>query len=226
MVLTDIGHPVDVGAIRELLEAGRLHLADEHIDPRRHPRQSLARPRVAGEDNASPRGVKAVAVSLAPLAVVDEKRGNPDAAAVIDDTRAGFMDGDAVTVGRSVLKSSRANADVFAECRIEVVDHRGEAVRAVDRERSRAAHHPRREHQVREAEHMIAVEMRDEGRRHPVDWEGRRRPGGARPAGARPTPEPASTRNTRVPTTIAVAGPDASGRGRGVPVPSMTTSVV
>src|ERR1043166_7100646 len=67
MVLTDIGRPVDVGAIRELLEAGRLHLVDEHIDPRRHPHQFLARPRVAGEDNASPRGVKAVAVSLAPL---------------------------------------------------------------------------------------------------------------------------------------------------------------
>src|ERR1044072_695360 len=101
MVLTDIGHPVDVGAIRELLEAGRLHLVEEHIAPRRHPHQFLARPRVAGEDNASPRGVKAVAVSLAPLAVVDEKRGNPDAAAVIDDTRAGFMDGDAGTVHES-----------------------------------------------------------------------------------------------------------------------------
>src|ERR1051326_3613606 len=142
MVLTDIGHPVDVGAIRELLEAGRLHLVDEHIDPRRHPYEFLARPRVAGEHDASPRGVKAVAVSLTPLAVVDEKRGNPDAAAVIDDTRTGFMDGDAVTVGRRVLKSLRANADVFAECRVEVVDHSGETVRTVDRERSRSAHHP------------------------------------------------------------------------------------
>src|SRR5690242_7208107 len=108
MVLTDIGHPVHVGAIRELSEAGRLHLVNEHIDPGRHPHQFVARPRVAGEDDASPRGVKAVAVGLAPLAVVDEKRGDPDAAAVIDDTGAGYMDGDAVTVGRSVLKSSRA----------------------------------------------------------------------------------------------------------------------
>src|SRR5579859_247226 len=42
----------------------------------------------------------------------------------------------------------------------------------------------------------------------------------------RSTPGPASTRNTRDPTTIAVAGPDASGKGRGVPVPSMTMRVV
>src|SRR5690242_10636342 len=39
------------------------------------------------------------------------------------------------------------------------------------------------------------------------------------------TPAPASNRNTREPSTIAVAGPDISGMGAGLPVPSNTTTV-
>src|SRR5688500_5296310 len=46
-----------------------------------------------------------------------------------------------------------------------------------------------------------------------------------RPAAAtrRITPAPASNRNTRRPTTTAVAGPDRSGLGTGVPVPNVMT---
>src|ERR1044072_8527077 len=39
------------------------------------------------------------------------------------------------------------------------------------------------------------------------------------------TPAPASNRNTRLPTTTAVAGPQALGSGYGVPVPSRMTCV-
>jgi hypothetical protein len=42
----------------------------------------------------------------------------------------------------------------------------------------------------------------------------------------RSTPGPASTRKTRSPTTIAVAGPEAAGSSRGIPVPSRTTIVL
>src|SRR6476660_6681773 len=41
----------------------------------------------------------------------------------------------------------------------------------------------------------------------------------------RMTPAPASNRNAREPTTIAVAGPAASGSGTGLPVPSKMTTV-
>src|SRR5512143_3213514 len=39
------------------------------------------------------------------------------------------------------------------------------------------------------------------------------------------TPGPASNKNTRVPSMIAVAGPEAAGSGRGTPVPSNTMTV-
>ncbi len=41
----------------------------------------------------------------------------------------------------------------------------------------------------------------------------------------RMTPSPASNRNTREPTTIAVAGPASVGSGNGLPVPSNITTV-
>src|SRR6185312_16817017 len=39
-------------------------------------------------------------------------------------------------------------------------------------------------------------------------------------------PGPASKRKTREPTTTAVAGPEASGSGLGIPTPSITTTVL
>src|SRR5665213_982982 len=39
-------------------------------------------------------------------------------------------------------------------------------------------------------------------------------------------PGPASNRKTRDPTSTAAAGPEASGSGLGMPVPSMTTTVL
>ena len=68
-----------------------------------------------------------------------------------------------------MLEPFRANPNVFAERRVEVLGHLGKAVRPVDRERPCAPHHPRREDEVRQAEHVIAMEVGDEGRGDAVD---------------------------------------------------------
>ena len=91
-------------------------------------------------------------------------------------------------------------------------------------ERTLAVHHRRREHEVRQAERVIGVQMGDEDAPQIGDPKRRDASPDAAAAVERLTiPAPASTRYDEPCTTIARPGPLRSGSGIGVPVPSSTT---
>src|SRR6478735_8584274 len=99
----------------------------------------------------------------------DQERSDAHAATVVDDTRPDLSHLYSVAFSGFMLESFRANPDVFAERRVKVLGHLGETVRPIDREWPCPPHHPRSEDEVWQAEHVIAMEVRDEGCRDAVD---------------------------------------------------------
>src|SRR5436305_10885539 len=168
----DVLRPIDVWSIPQLYWSGRDHFVDQHADSRRHFDQRLARPRVAGYDDASVRRVHAVAERLH-LAVLDPERSYADASAIVDDARRDLARIDTITAGNAVI--GLAFLDVDGERLIEMLEHRLRTRGPVDRERLVATENPRCEHELSDPETVIAMQVRQKKRFDAVDREMRRR---------------------------------------------------
>src|SRR3954470_20438058 len=135
MVLADVPRPIHIASTTRRDRCRKLRLVNQDIDAGCLLDQLLTRPGVAGYDDAAIRSVDAITVGVAPRAVIHPKRANANSAAVVDDARLDLMHRDAIAVPALVFETVRSNADVFAECRVEVLGHRTQSRRPVQAKR-------------------------------------------------------------------------------------------
>src|SRR5690348_12509932 len=159
VVFAGVSRPIEVGAPTGRPDRWVLHLVNENVDAGSLFDQLLTGTSVAGDHDAAIGRVDAIAERIAPRTVIHAERADTNTPAVVDHARLNLVNRDSISARRLMLESSRANPDVFTERRVQVIDHAAQSRWTVQTERLGAPEYPRREDEIGETQHVIAVQV-------------------------------------------------------------------